>query len=177
MGGRFLVALARAVTAAAPAAAAVKDSSHDAFTLARTIDVAAAPDRVYGSPIDIAKWWNSEHTYSGEAPNLTLAARLGGCFCERLKTGGVEHLRVVFDAAGKTLRLKGGLGPLQSSADGLATLSIAPNPSGGSTLSFTYRVWGYQPPDGLASIAGAVDSVWADALSRLKRHVETGSPV
>ena len=49
-----------------------------------------------------------------DAKNLSIDARPGGCFCEKLPNGGgVEHARVVYVAPREVLRLSGALGPLQ----------------------------------------------------------------
>ncbi|HEX2493499.1 MAG TPA: hypothetical protein VHK24_06950, partial [Steroidobacter sp.] len=41
---------------------------------------------------DIAKWWDPEHTYSGDARNLTLDTQVRGCFCEKLGLyAAIEH--------------------------------------------------------------------------------------
>ena len=45
----------------------------------------------------------------------------------------------------------------------------------GTRVRFTYAVGGYSPT-GLDMIAAPVDGVIGDALDRLKRYVETGSP-
>src|SRR4051812_50176148 len=71
-----------------PARAEVVESSPNGFALQRTVHIAAAPDRVYAALIQPAKWWNSEHTFSGSAANLSLDARAGGCFCETWSGGG-----------------------------------------------------------------------------------------
>ncbi len=40
---------------------------------------------------------------------------MGGCFCELIPDGAgeIEHMRVIYTRPGVTLRLQGGLGPLQ----------------------------------------------------------------
>jgi hypothetical protein len=65
----------------------------------------------------VGRWWDREHTYSGDAKNLSIDPRPGGCFCEALPPhgGGVQHAMVVLAIPGKTLRMVGGLGPLQES--------------------------------------------------------------
>ncbi len=53
----------------------------------------------------------------GSAANLSLEARAGGCWCERLADGGsVEHLRVLLVSPGRMLRMRGALGPFQGLA-------------------------------------------------------------
>jgi hypothetical protein len=113
-----------------------------------------------------------DHSYSGEAANLTLDARAGGCFCEKLSDGGsVEHMRVVFAQPGALLRLQGGLGPLQG-MNGAGTMDFALAEAEGArtTLRFRYTVGGYVP-GGLDAIADAVDGVLAWQLKRLQEYL------
>jgi hypothetical protein len=56
---------------------------------------------------DVGRWWNAEHSYSGDAANLSLDVAPGGCFCERWKDGSAEHGRVIMAFKDKTLRLPG----------------------------------------------------------------------
>ena len=111
----------------------------------------------------------------GDSKNLSLDATAGGCFCETLPDGGsVEHLRVVYVEPGKTLRLRGALGPLQSMAvAGAMTFSFeASGPSDDVTqITLTYTVGGYYP-GGLDILAEAVDGVLRGQLERLAAYVE-----
>ena len=111
---------------------------------AETVHVAAASDKAYAALLQPARWWSSEHTFSGSAANLTFDARAGGCWCETLPGGGsVEHLRVVYVSPGKTLRLRGALGPFQGLAvAGVMTWSVK-SVADGTDISFTYSVGGY----------------------------------
>src|ERR1700730_14495977 len=100
------------------ALADVVDSSGAGFTVKPTLNIQANPDAVYRSLIhNIGDWWSSEHSFSGNSHNLSIEEKAGGCFCEKLPNGGgVRHLQVLFVAPGKTLRMGGGLGPLQGIA-------------------------------------------------------------
>ncbi len=105
----FRLLLAAITTAAA---AEVVDSGPGGFTVRTTVHVAAPADKVYAALVQPARWWNSEHTFSGDARNLSLDAQPGGCFCETLKNGGgVRHQTVVYVDPGRVLRLRGPLGP------------------------------------------------------------------
>ncbi len=121
-------------------------------------------------------WWHPEHTWSGAASNLSLNARAGGCFCERLPNGGsVEHARVVFVKPPEVLRLQGALGPLQDMGVlGVLTFKVAPAAEG-STVTLTYTVNGNLPADP-KGLAAAVDQVLTQQLDRLTRYLDTGSP-
>lgn len=170
---------------AGAAGAAVVDSADHGFTVHSAVEVAAAPGPIYITLVQqVGAWWDSEHTFSGDAANLTIDPRPGGCFCERLPDGGgVLHLTVVYAAPGKLLRLRGGLGPLQgTSATGSLTFALSPVEGAEGRIAesrtrveLTYQVGGYLP-GGLGGWAAGVDRVLGEQLGRLARYVETGSP-
>src|SRR5436189_3620279 len=87
------------------------------FLIKLEVSVNAPAAKVYDALVgQIGAWWNSQHTYSGDAKNLSIDARPGGCFCEKLPNGGgLEHARVIYVAPREVLRLSGALGPLQAS--------------------------------------------------------------
>jgi uncharacterized protein YndB with AHSA1/START domain len=155
----------------------VIDSAPNGFTSEHVLTIAAPPTQVFKSLVeDVGRWWDPAHSYSGVAENFTIDPRPGGCFCEQLGDGGyVEHMRVVFIDPGKTLRLAGGLGPLQAlGVAGAMTFSLKPAASG-TELTYRYVVGGYGG-GGLDELAGPVDTVQLGQLQRLKRFVETGRP-
>ena len=158
------------------AAAEVISATDGGFEVLETVSVAAVPKDVYPRLTDIAAWWNKAHTFSGDAGNLSLDARPGGCFCERLKDGGgVQHMTVAYVAPNQTLRLVGALGPLQAfGAAGSMTVSLTPAGSG-TDIAVRYRVAGYAG-DGMKKWAAPVDGVLAEQFGRLKRLIDVGSP-
>jgi uncharacterized protein YndB with AHSA1/START domain len=170
----FLSAFLLAATI--PALGSVADVASNGFTVQITTHVAAAADKVYSALIIPAHWWNSEHTFSGDASNLVLDAKAGGCWCEQLPDGGsVMHLTVVYVAPGKVLRLRGALGPLQGYAiEGAMTWTLKAS-GDGTDLSLTYALAGYYK-GGFKQWSKGVDGVLTDQVARLKRLVETGSP-
>lgn len=169
-------ALALGLLLVAPATAEVVDASGAGFTVRTVVEVAAPPATVYEALVGaVGSWWDPAHTYSGDASRLSIDARPGGCFCEALEGGGVQHLEVVYAQPATRLRLKGGLGPLQGEAiTGHLTFDLEPNGEG-TRVTLTYKVVGYAPK-GLEAWAAPVDGVLAQALGRLDRFVETGSP-
>ncbi|HEX3352259.1 MAG TPA: hypothetical protein VHS34_05515 [Terriglobales bacterium] len=156
--------------------AEVVDSSPGGFTTKAVVAIQASPDAVYRQLIHIGDWWDSEHTFSHDAHNLSIEERAGGCFCEKLPNrGSVRHLEVLFVAPGKILRLGGGLGPLQGIAtSGSMTIQLSPSPNG-TKLEATYAVGGYLPA-GMNTLATPVDSVLAAQFIRLKNYIERGDP-
>ena len=156
-----------------PAMAAVTDSSAYGFTLRYELIVKVKPDRIYGNLVnDIGSWWNPAHTYSGIATNLSIDPKAQGCFCERIPPEAtIEHMRVLYADPGKTLRMQGGLGPLQAMAvNAVMTFSFA-KAEEGTKMVVTYTIGGYYP-GGFSSIWGIVDRVLAEQMNRLKAYAE-----
>jgi uncharacterized protein YndB with AHSA1/START domain len=172
---RYLVpALALALAFATPAAAEVKSATPAGFEVQSTLVVAATPEQTYAMLGRIGQWWNKDHSWSGDAANLNLELRAGGCFCERLKAGGgVEHMRVVYAEPGKQLRLQGGLGPLQAEAvAGTLTWTLKAVP-GGTEVTQNYVVGGYVR-GGADKFAAPVDMVLGQQLAGLQGRLARG---
>jgi len=176
MRTKFMLFAATLALSAISARAGVVDSAANGFTLKTTLQIQAAPDAVYRRLIHAEDWWSSQHTFSGDARNLSIEEKPGGCFCEKLPNGGgVRHMEVVFFAPGKTLVLSGGLGPLQSiGATGALSIQLTPS-EGGTKLQATYAVTGYLAA-GMNTFASPVDSVLAEQFARLKNLIEHGNP-
>lgn len=66
--------------------------------------------------VDIGRWQDGEHTYSGDAANLSLQPSASGCFCERWGAQSVAHGRVIWTNPGHLLRPESAPGPLHSLA-------------------------------------------------------------
>jgi len=151
--------------------------SANGFVIRREVFVRAESQAIWTALIDqIGAWWKSEHTFSGDSKNLSIDARPGGCFCERLPNGGgVEHLRVVQIKPGELLRFSGALGPLQTAGlAGSLTWKLS-RADGATKIELSYVVGGFME-GGFEKIAPAVDSVLNEQLLRLKTFVETGKP-
>jgi uncharacterized protein YndB with AHSA1/START domain len=157
---------------ATPARGEVVDKAANGFTVKVVLQVAAPPGTVYTSLVrHVGEWWDGEHTYSGDAKNLSIIPEPGGCFCETLPAGGVQHGTVVNVAPGKLLRIVGSLGPLQESGtSGAMTWQIEPSGTG-SKLTFTYAVGGYVA-GGLEKLAPIVDGVLNHQVQLLKIYSE-----
>jgi pimeloyl-ACP methyl ester carboxylesterase len=160
------VLAALALAASALAGAAVTGVTPSGFLVTYKGEVKSEPAGVYAAIAQPASWWSAQHSYSGNAANLSLDLRAGGCFCERWNRNSVEHARVIFVEANRTVRLSGGFGPLQDMAlNAIFTLSIAPS-AGTSVLTMTYRVRG-SPDAALDKLAPAVDKVLGEQFQRL----------
>lgn len=170
-----LIALSWAGTANAELA----NTGSGGFLIRGEAIVAAPPERVWRALERPGQWWSSAHTYSGDARRMSLDLRAGACWCERWGTGqSVEHGRVVLvmEREGvRTLRIVGGLGPLQEmGVSGVLTYTVAPDPAG-TRLTLTYRVTG-DTGLGLEGIAPLVDTVIMEQFGRLSRFSASGAP-
>lgn len=161
-----------AILCLAPGVSAqVLESSPGHFVLEQSVRLEAPPNAVWAVFVEIDGWWHPDHTFGGDAARLSLVTAPGGCFCEQLPDGGfVEHMRVVYAEPGVTLRMVGGLGPLQEFAvSGAMTWSFAPR-ADGTLLTLRYRVGGIAD-GGLDAWAEPVSGVLAEQLSRLQALV------
>ena len=174
---RFRVSLALAAalaTAPFPAAAEVTASGEGGFVSHNEALIDTTPQAAWEALLRPADWWNGDHTYSGDPNNLWIELKPGGCFCEGVPaTGGeIEHMRVIYVAPRSTLRMSGGLGPLQSEAvTGVLTVTLAPE--GEMTrITWDYVVGGYMRMP-MAELAPLVDQVVGEQLLRLATRLGT----
>jgi uncharacterized protein YndB with AHSA1/START domain len=147
------------------------------FLVKFDVSVNAPAAKVYDALVgQIGSWWDPQHTYSGDAKNLSIDARPGGCFCEKLPNGGgVEHARVIYVAPREVLRLSGALGPLQASGvAGTLTWKLTSG-TDNTRLQLSYSVGGFID-GGFEKIAPAAENVLRIQLDRLKQFAETGKP-
>jgi uncharacterized protein YndB with AHSA1/START domain len=147
------------------------------FLVKFEIIVNAPAAKVYDALVSqIGSWWDPAHTYSGDAKNLAIDARPGGCFCEKLPNGGgIEHAQVIYVAPRQVVRLSGALGPLQASGvAGTLTWKLTSG-TDDTRLELSYSVGGFID-GGFEKVAPAVESVLRQQFARLKLFVETGKP-
>jgi uncharacterized protein YndB with AHSA1/START domain len=166
----ILIALALGVSA--PAAAEIVDVAANGMEIRQQLRIAAPPDKVWAALIVPARWWSSDHSFSGSSANITIDPRVGGCWCETLPNGGgVVHMEVTHIAPPKTLVFRGALGPFYNlAADGALSFGLAAN--GAETdVTVVFRAGGYVK-EGFQKWATAVDEVFAQQMGNLKKHVE-----
>src|SRR5262245_65576433 len=147
------------------------------FSVKFDVSVNAPAAKVYDALVgQVGSWWDSEHTYSHDAKNLSIDPRPGGCFCEKLPNGGaIEHARVIYVSPRETLRLSGALGPLQASGvAGTLTFKLTSG-TDNTRIQLSYNVGGFID-GGFEKIAPAVEEVLRVQLDRLKQFSETGKP-
>ena len=172
-----LFAAIAAAALAAPARAEFEAIGDSGFVTRHTAVVDATPQEAWDRLIEPSGWWSGVHSFSGDAENLTLDPRAGGCFCEMLPVGpgrsvpgSVRHMNVIFVDPGTAMRLSGALGPLQSEAvDGVLTITLKPV-EGGTRILFEYVVGGTMRY-GVAQIGPAVDRVIGEQLTRLSEAI------
>lgn len=158
--------------------AEVKESSETGFRVVEEVEVdaefAVAYTVFYAS---VGEWWSSSHTWSGDSKNLSIKAEAGGLFRETLPNGGsVKHMEVVFAAPGRSLRMVGGLGPLQEQAvTGVMTVTFSEAAEGKTKVVIDYRVGGHIT-GGVGAWAEPVDGVLLEQITRYKTYVATGKP-
>jgi uncharacterized protein YndB with AHSA1/START domain len=173
---RIVLGVLCAASLAGSAAAEVVGKSPAGFQTRVVTEIAAPPAKVWAALGQMPRWWSPSHTYSGKAENLSFKAESGACFCERLPGGGsVLHATVVMAMPEQTLRLSGGLGPLQGEAAAATWTFVLKSSATGTTLTQTMAIGGWSP-NGLDALAAPVDGVLSQQQARLKRFVETGKP-
>ena len=172
---RQVTGAAAALLMAGPAAAEVTEQAANGFRLRHVVEVSAPPARVWDALIQPGRWWDPEHTWSGQARNMRIEPRPGGCFCEDQPDGGVLHMTVIYVKRDAQLDLWGALGPLHfEGADG--GMSIKLTPAGqGTRVEMTYTVGGFVV-GGFQRWTPIVDQVLGTQFQRLERYVETGDP-
>lgn len=138
----------------------------DGITIRIVADAPLDRDDAWARLVDVASWWASSHTYSGDAKSLSLDAKAGGCWCEIWSGGEVEHGRVIAVMPKQMLRVEGAFGPLQDlGATGAMTFTLADAAAGKTRLTLDYKVTGAST-SGLDKLAGAVDEVLAEQVKR-----------
>jgi hypothetical protein len=163
---------------ALPAEALVKDSAPSGFTVENTVVVPVDAGTAWKALVnDVDRWWPADHTWWGDASKLSIVPRVGGCFCEIDGDRQAWHMSVAFVDPEKTLRLTGGLGPLQGMGlNGALEFRLAANPEGGTRITLWYRAGGYTPDD-LSKFAPVVDKVQALQLGGLADYLKAKKPV
>ncbi|MXO49078.1 SRPBCC family protein [Erythrobacter vulgaris] len=164
---------AAALGLATPSMADVEAVSEQGFVTRDVATLAATPRQVWLALIKPADWWNDDHTWSGDAANLSLVPSAGGCFCEAIPgegdiplDGSARHAVVVQAIPDKALRLRGGLGPLQAvPATGVLTISLE-EIEGGTKVTWEYNVGGQMGFE-IDAISKAVDGVMSQQLRGL----------
>lgn len=126
---------------------------------------AQASYQLLGKP---SQWWNSAHTWSGNAKNMKLQLKAGGCFCEAWTGNSVMHAQVILAQPGSVLRLQGGFGPLQDMAVNAVLTYNLKKQSDGTHVEMIYRVSG-NASHKLSSFSAIVDKVLGEQLEGFRK--------
>lgn len=163
-----VTALALLAATGAGVRAEVKNVSASGFTIENTRVVPVDAGTAFKALVDsVDRWWPKDHTWWGKEGTLSIEPRAGGCFCERAGSREALHMLVTFVDPGQTLRMTGGLGPLQAMGlHGALEFRFAPAKEGGTAITLYYRAGGYTPDD-LSELAPVVDKVQGMQLGGL----------
>lgn len=171
MRNTVLAATTLLATFAGNVQAEVKDSAANGFTIENSQVVPVDAQTAWKALVDdVGQWWPKDHTWWGDAGKLSIQPRAGGCFCEL--NGGQQawHMTVTFVDPGQTLRMTGGLGPLQGMGiDGALEWRFA-KADGGTRITLWYRAGGYTPDD-LSKFVAVVDKVQGQQLGGLTDYL------
>jgi len=170
------LAFACVLLVASPAAAEVVSAGANGFEVRHSVNLVIPQQKAFSAFSEVQNWWSKDHTYSGNAANLSLQLRPGGCFCERLDNGGgIEHLRVTYVQPGERIVLSGSLGPLLYEAtSGVMDVKVE-RIAGGSRITMDYKAAGFAK-GGAAELAPIVDKVLGEQMKRLRVYAAGGAP-
>ncbi|KFN47359.1 SRPBCC family protein [Arenimonas composti] len=166
---------AASIAFAAAAPARVLDRSASGFTLQNEAVVPVAPDAAWAALVgEVDAWWPRDHRWWSDS-RLAIEPRAGGCFCELAGERQALHMLVTFVDPGRTLRMTGGLGPLQGMGlHGALEFRLQPEAGGGTRITLWYRAGGYLPdgapagdPADLVGFVPIIDRVQAQQLGGL----------
>lgn len=173
MRARFvLLSFALGLSFSSVGAAEVIASSPDHFTLKLEAQSDLPPSELWARLVEPSDWWLSDHTYSGDASNLSLDAQAGGLWREDWDGGSVWHGTVLQAQPEQTLVLSAPFGPLQGLAvTSVWTITLTPSDSGGTQITFDHVTNGTSA-SALDAMAPAVDFVKQQAIESLARPSE-----
>ena len=167
------IAIASAMSVAFPAQAEVKDSAPNGFTIENSQTVPVDPRTAWNALVnDVGRWWPKDHTWWGDASKLSIQQRVGGCFCEIDGDRQAWHMTVAFVDPERTMRMTGGLGPLQGMGlDGALEWRFE-KVEAGTQITLWYRAGGYTPDD-LRKFVPVVDKVQGIQLGGLADYLRS----
>lgn len=156
--------------------AEVKDASSSGFTIENSQVVPVDAMTAYAALVDdVGRWWPADHTWWGDAARLSIQPRAGGCFCEIDGARQAAHMTVMFVDPGKTLRMTGGLGPLQGMGmSGALEWRFAADEEGGTRITLHYRAGGYSPDD-IGGFVPVIDKVQGQQLGGLADYLRANA--
>jgi len=165
---RVIPLIVLSLTMASPARAEVLSADEHGMEIQHVVNLVIPQPGAYNAFGQVGRWWNKEHTYSGDSSRMSLQMRAGGCWCETLDNGGgVEHMHVAFVQPGERIVLTGSLGPLLYQATTAVMDVKFERIAGGTRVTLNYKAAGFAK-GGAAAMAPLVDSVLADQMKRYR---------
>ncbi|WP_223670462.1 SRPBCC family protein [Kangiella shandongensis] len=147
--------------------AEVQTQSEQHFSVKIESVINAPVDKVYRQFLNVGEWWDSSHTWFGDASKMYIESKAGGCFCEVDGDQQALHMTVTQVNPNKNVQMSGGLGPLQSMGlYGHMSWSFDNTEKGFTKLTLTYIARGFAGED-VKDIANAVDGVLSEQVSHL----------
>lgn len=172
---RIVCIAALAAALLAPAAQArVLDAKANGFTLENVVTVPVSPEVAWKALVkDVDQWWPKKHSWwTGK---FRIETEANGCFCETAGDRQALHMVVSFVDPGQTLRMLGGLGPLQGLGLSGALEWRLKSVEGGTQITLAYVVGGYTTAD-LLKFAPIVDQVQGIQLGSLDAFINKREP-
>lgn len=168
---RAILIAASLALMAQPASAEVVARSENGFTLRFVTTVAADADRIPASLEALPLWWDGAHSYTGDAGNLSLDLRPGGCWCEKMPDGtDFDHGRTT-SVGPERILFHAPFGPLRRPATKADLELTWREEADGLTLVWTMTVEG----TGVGAMADPVDGVMGAGFQRWTRHLVAAS--
>lgn len=151
------------------AQALVSTQSKQHFSVKIETTIKASVEEVYQQFLSVGDWWESSHTWFGDATKMYIEPKANGCFCEVNGDKEAMHMTVSTVIPNKNIQMIGGLGPLQSMAvSGHMSWSFETPAEGMTKVTLKYLVKGFTGEES-EIMAKAVDSVLATQLSNLEK--------
>ncbi|MDM3872486.1 hypothetical protein QSV34_14125 [Porticoccus sp. W117] len=167
------IILSLAIILACPSlqAEVISKSGHG-FALEIVAEVNSSSEKTYQQFLQIGRWWDSSHTYSGDAANMHLEPKAGGRFYEKTADMEVLHMMVTYVKPGHAVHMTGGLGPLQMMGmHGGMSWEFKKLDDQKTQVVHRYQVTGFME-GGLEQLAAVVDRVQAGQVERLRLALE-----
>lgn len=166
-----LLAIAACLLATAQAHAEVIEVASGHYVLKHEARSELGPEDLWARLINPATWWHPDHTYSGNAGNLSLEPVAGGLWREEWQGGSVLHGQVLNAVPGQLLRLDAPFGPLQGMGVSVVW-SISIQADGTGSLVTFDEIANGSAASKLDALAPAVDFVKSEAIKRLTANTD-----
>ncbi len=157
---------------ATPASAEVVSRTEDGFILRYRMSLDTTPQDIIGAMSRVGEWWDSDHTYSGDAGNISVDLTPGGCWCEAMPDAEPFRHGTTREVAAGHLLFDAPFGPLNGKATKADLRVEWPAASRGHEITWTMTIEG----PGLGALAGPVDGVMGAGFGRFVRFLDTGEP-